>query len=297
MLSAMLRRGSRTRRAVLAAAGAGLVAAAPAGATPVPAGVAAVQPNTPLAGSHLLIDAKGADAGFRPNSIPTALGWAFEKGFELDPAAAPKTCTVDQAKKEQCPAESRLGAGAIGVNLPGDHATAKIDFYRADSSQQGDIGGIILFFKEPESGYSDAGLGSIRKIDDGNLGQIIRFDTVPLPPLPPGLQITLDHIQVDFGAGSSAAPAAGGPSTTPGKRHKVRLKCKRYRPRHGKRRRCVAYRHGPGARVSSRAHSSAAGSFITNPSSCDGDGWTIQLQVDYRNGSERREAQAPCTTG
>jgi hypothetical protein len=294
----MVRQGSRRARLAWAAA-ATLAVAAPASASPVPAGVAAVQPNTPQAGSHLLIDAKGTDAGFRPNSIPTSLGWAFEKGFTLDASAAPGKCTVDQAKKQQCPADSRLGAGAIGVMLPGDHATAKIDFFRADPPQPGDQSGIILYFNDAEDGYSDAGIGSIRTTTDGNFGELIRFDKLPLPPLPPGLQITLDHIQLDFGAGSASAPPAvpgQAPATTT--RHKVRLPCRRYRPRHGPHRRCVAYRHGRRYHLpssSSSAHASAAGSFITNPATCDGDGWTIQLQVDYKGSGERREAQAPCS--
>ena len=100
--------GSRQLLVACATALAAAVAASPAAATPVPAGVASLQPNTAGAGSHLLLDARGADAGFRQNSIPSSLGWAFEKGFELNAAAAPAKCTVDQAKKEQCPPDSRL---------------------------------------------------------------------------------------------------------------------------------------------------------------------------------------------
>ena len=293
--------GSRRLLITLGSLLAAVLAAVPAAATPVPAGVAALQPNTAGAGSHLLIDAHGADAGFRPNSIPSSLGWAFEKGFELNAAAAPAKCTVDQAKKEQCPPDSRLGSGAIGVAVTGSHATAKIDFWRADPPQPGDESGIILFFKEPDSGFTDAGIGSIRAIDDGNLGQLIRFDKLPVPQLPPGVQISLDHIQIDFGAGATGtAPAAGTPTAAP-THPKVRLPCRRYKPRHGPHRRCVAFRHGRryhlAPATSARAHASATNSFITNPSSCDGDGWTIQLQVDYRSGGERREAQAPCAAG
>src|SRR3954453_23435563 len=129
---------------------AAVLAGVPAAATPVPAGVAAVQLSTAGAGSHLLIDAHGADAGFRPNSIPSSLGWAFEKGFELNAAPAPAKCTVDQAKKEQGPPDSRLGSGAIGVAVTGSHATAKIDFWRADPAPPGDGSGIIFFFKEAD---------------------------------------------------------------------------------------------------------------------------------------------------
>jgi hypothetical protein len=294
----MARQGSRRAQAACALAFT-LACGAPAGASPVPAGVAAVKPNTVQAGSHLLIDARGADAGFRENQIPTALGWAFEKGFVLDPTAAPGKCTVDQAKKQQCPESARLGSGAIGVNLPGEHATAKIDFWRADPPDPGDQGGIILYFNDAQDGYSDAGIGSVRKIDDGAFGEIIRFEKLPLPSLPPGLNITLDHIQLDFGAGTFTGATETGDGSSTRKHHKVRLKCKRYRPRHGRHRKCVAYRQGKNARVKSktRAHASAAGSFIVNPPACDADGWAIQLQVDYKSGGERREAQAPCSAG
>src|SRR3954469_25080292 len=290
--------GSRRLLITFGSALAAALATSPAAATPVPAGVAAVQPNTAGAGSHLLLDARGADAGFRPNSIPTSLGWAFEKGFELNAAAAPAKCTLDQAKNEQCPPDSRLGSGAIGVNLTGSHATAKIDFWRADPPQPGDESGIILYFKEPDSGFTDAGTGSIRAINDGNFGQLIRFDKLPIPQLPPGVNITLDHIQIDFGAGSSAAaPAPGTPGAGTPTHPKVRLPCRRYKPRHGPNRRCVAYRHGRRYHIAptpTRAHASASGSFITTPPACDTDGWTIQLQVDYKGSPERREAQAPC---
>jgi hypothetical protein len=181
------------------------------------------------------------------------------------------------------------------VTLPGDHATAQVQFFRADPPQPGDQGGIILYYKEPSSGFSGAGVGSIRTTSDGNFGELIRFDKLPLPNIPPGLNITLDHLQLDIGAGSAAAPPAVPGSKPRPRHHKVRLKCKRYRG-HGRKRRCVAYRHGANARVAEHARASAATSFITNPSSCDADGWTIQLQVDYKNGQERREAQAPCAS-
>jgi hypothetical protein len=283
---------------VAAALAASAIYAVPAAATPDPAGVATLKPNTPSSGAHLLIDAKGSDAGFRQNQIPTQLGWAFEKGFVLDATAAPKKCTVDQAKKQQCPDGSQLGAGDIGVTLPGDHATAKIQFFRADPPNPGDESGIILYFNDAQDGYSDAGIGSIRHSDDPAYGELIRFDKLPLPNLPPGLNITLDHIQLDFGAGTFTGATETGDGS-PHTHHKVRLKCKRYRPRHGKHRKCVAYRHGKKGRVEARtrAHASASGSFIVNPPSCDADGWTIQLQVDYKSGGERREAQAACAAG
>jgi hypothetical protein len=299
----MIWQGTGRVRCAVAALAACACFAASAAASPDPAGVASMKPDTPSAGSHLLIDAKGADAGFRQNEIPTALGWAFEKGYVLDATAAPGKCTVDQAKNGQCPADSQLGSGDIGVILPGDRATAKIQFFRADPPNPGDQSGIILYFNDAQDGYSDAGIGSIRQSDDPAFGELIRFDKLPLPNLPPGLNITLDHIQLDFGAGTFTGATETGDATAPGKHarkhHKVRLKCKRYRPRHGKHRKCVAFRHGKNARVKSHAHAhaSASGSFIVNPSTCDSDGWTVQLQVDYKDGSERREAQAACAAG
>lgn len=293
------------RRLALGAATAALLAAAPAGASPAPAGFAALQPNTPQSGSHLLIDGKGMDAGLRPNDIPTSLGIAFQKGFVLNPAAATATCTVDQANNEQCPDASRLGAGAIGVTLSGSHYTAQLTFFRADPPQAGDQGGIILYFKEPQSGFSGAGVGSIRTMDDPTYGELIRFDKLPLPNLPPGLDITLDHIQLDLGAGSSVAPAASHDKKKTKKKHsthhshhKVRLRCARYRG-HGRHRHCVRYLHGKRNHLPPRARKSQASvaSFIANPQDCSAGSWAIQFQVGYKTGQELREAQAPCVAG
>jgi hypothetical protein len=297
MLRAMSGRGTSIRRATASAVIALLACATGAAASPAPAGTAALSPNTPGTGSHLLVDVSGKDGGFHAGVIPNALGIAFEKGFTLDTAAVPGKCTVGQARNEQCPADSRLGGGAIGVQFAGDHYTAHLEFFRTDPPNAGDQGGIILFFKETESGYSDAGAGSVRTIDEGNLGQVIRWDKLPLPQgLPPGA-ITIDHLQLDLGAGSAAAPAAiPGRSHPRRHRHRVRLRCAVYHG-HGRRRHCVRYFHGRRNHLPPRATKSAVGSFIANPPSCPAGTWTVQLQVDSGDAHERREAAAPCASG
>lgn len=273
--------------------------AAPAAASPAPEGAAALQPNTPSTGSHVLLDFKDQAGGFRPKALPTALGLAFAKGFVLDTSAVPGVCTAAQANKLQCPEDSRLGAGAIGVvaygpafSPGGDHFLAKLGFFRAAPPVSGDTGGIVFSFKETTSGFSGASIGSIRSIDQGDYGTLIRWDKLPLPALPPGFQFTIDHLQVDLGVGSAAAPVKK-PSHRRRhrrKRHVVALPCVRYRgPRHH--RHCVAYRHRR-----RHARAAAATSFVLNPPTCAGT-WAIQLQVGYKDGEEQREAAAPCVAG
>jgi hypothetical protein len=262
------------------------VAAAPAAAwsSPMPAGDASVSPDTVSTGSHFKVDATTTDAGFRNGQLPTALSIAFQKGFALDPTAVAGTCTTALANKDQCPADSRLGAGAIGVSLNGAHYTASIEFFRTAPPQPTDQGGIIFYFKEPQSGFNGSSVGSVRTVDQGIYGELIQFDKLPLPNLPPGLNIQLDHLQLDLGAGSAAAPVAI-PHHTTKKKHRYR--CVKYRG-HGRRHHCVKWK-----RIVT-AHKSSATSFIINPATCTGT-WGAQLTWGYQDGTqEQREATLAC---
>jgi hypothetical protein len=275
---------------VLAGAITTLGIVAQAGATPAPAGLAALSPDTPGAGSHLLVDAKGPEGGLRPKQLPVALGLAFAKGFTLNLAAVDGTCTAKQADAQACPEASRLGAGAIGVvatgpafSPDGDRFLAKLSFFRADTPD-----GIVFSFREQESGFSGASIGKVSTIDRDGYGALIRWDALPLPELPPGFTFSIDHLQLDLGAGSQAAPvAAPKPKPKPKKKAKPKLRCVKYKGAKGHRR-CVKYKRA------STAHKSAAGSFIVNPAACTGS-WAVQLQIAYKSGEEQREAAAPCT--
>jgi hypothetical protein len=277
-------RTSKSAAAALAAAAAVLVPALASG-SPMPASEVALSPAGASAGSHLKVDAPGADAGFRSGQLPTSFAVAFGKGFALNPAAVAGTCTVALANKDQCPANSRLGAGAIGVELNGAHYTANLEFFRADPPQAGDEGGIIFYFKEPQSGFNGASVGSVRSVDDGLYGQLITFDKLPLPALPPGLDLQLDRLQLDLGAGAATAPVA-----VPHHK-KAKRRCLRHRG-HGSKRHCVKWAK---PKRKPKPAATASTSFILNPATCTGS-WPVQLRWGYKDGTqELREATPACT--
>jgi hypothetical protein len=147
-----------------------------------------------------------------------------------------------------------LGTGSIEVLLSGTRYTADLWFFRA-------AGGVIFYFKEKESGFNGASTGVVRDAGEAPYGRVLAFDKLPLPILPPGLDLRLDRLALDLG--------------TTGRKGR----CTKYRGT-GKRRRCVKRAKPPGA-------------FIVNPSACAGS-WAIQLRWGYRDGQELREGAAPC---
>lgn len=155
---------------------------------------------------------------------------------------------------DACPADSVLGSGSIEVLLSGARYTADIHFYRAAS-------GVIFYFKEKESGFNGASTGAIRAASDPAYGRVLAFDKLPLPALPPGLDLRLDRLTLDIG--------------TTGKKGK----CTKYKGK-GSKRHCVKRAKPPG-------------SFIVNPADCTGT-WAVQLRWGYRKGEELREGAAPC---
>jgi hypothetical protein len=232
----------------------GLLPAAPAAGSPLPAGAVALRPPALSAGSQLEVVARGTDAGFRNGQLPDALAIAFQTGFRLRPGAASATCTVAKANDDACPAASVLGTGSIDVVLSGARYVAGLQFFRAAD-------GVIFYFKEKESGFNGASLGTVRAAAQAPYGPVLAFDKLPLPVLPPGLDLRLDRLVLDLG--------------TAGRKGR----CTRYRGK-GPKRRCVKRAKPPG-------------SFVTNPSACAGT-WAIQLRWGYRNGEELREGAARC---
>jgi hypothetical protein len=244
---------SRFSSALLIVLAAVLVPALAAG-SPMPAGSVSVKPTATSTGSHLKIAASGNDAGFRKGQLPQALSISFQKGFALKPAAVPSTCTEDKALKDACPPDSVLGKGSIQVLLSGARYTANITFFRAAK-------GVIFYFKEPESGFNGASTGQVKAGQDP-YGKVLAFDKLPLPALPPGLDIRLDKLALDVGAFGKA-------------------KCTKYQGK-GSKRHCAKHGKRP--------------AFVTNPPDCATGSWGIQLRWGYKSGEELREGSAPCAT-
>ena len=238
---------------------AGVLVPALAAGSPMPAGSVTIKPTTLKAGSHVRVNASGNDAGFRKGQIPDAFSIAFQKGFVLKPAAAKSTCTEDKANNDSCPASSILGKGSIQVVLAGARYTANLSFFRAQK-------GVIFYFKEPESGFNGASTGEVRAGKDP-YGQVLAFDKLPLPALPPGLDIRLDKLALDLGARGAQGKCTKYETTGKGK---------------SKKRRCVKHAKAP--------------VFITNPPSCPTGTWGIQIRWGYKSGEELREGSAPCAT-
>jgi len=178
-----------------------LASAVPAAASPMAAGTLTVKPNAPSTGSHLVVDAGANDAGFRKGQIPQGFAIGFQKGFVLDTTAVAGTCTTGQATKDACPANSVLGTGQIDVNLNGGTYHAAITFFRSTTAN-----GVIFYFKEPQSGFNGASEGTLKTGDAAPYDDVLEFDKLPLPDLPPGLDLQLTHLSLDIGAGS-ATPA------------------------------------------------------------------------------------------
>ena len=234
-----------------------------------------------------VVDAGANDAGFRKGQIPQGFAIGFQKGFVLDTTAVAGTCTTGQATKDACPANSVLGTGQIDVNLNGGTYHAAITFFRSTTAN-----GVIFYFKEPQSGFNGASEGTLKTGDAAPYDDVLEFDKLPLPDLPPGLDLQLTHLSLDIGAGS-ATPAKKPATHKKKPKKKKKYYCTKYKG-HGKHRHCVKWStHKP--KHKPRAHSSAATAFIVNPADCSAGSWTVQLRWTYKDGTqELREGAAPC---
>jgi hypothetical protein len=169
-----------------------------------------------------------------------------------------------------------------GFGPNGQPFNAAVTLYKTTPQQSGDPAGVIFTYKEMTYNFKGEGPGRLMMLpSDPVYGEQIRFDKLPLPSLPPTLTITINEMKLDIGAGE-ATPAHSPVVTRKRKRHLPY--CSKHRRHH------CRHRH----RRRRSARSAATGSFLTNPATCT-TGWTVQLQLDYPNHQERREANVPCT--
>lgn len=251
---------------------------------------AELTPNTTGAGAHLLLDAKGTDAGFRPQTIPSGLAIGVQKGFSFEPTAVAGVCADDAAAKFKCSPNSIVGTGSLDVFAEGlafgAHGmtfTAQLTFYRAAPRQPGDRMGVVFTFREPSSGFQGASIGRLMAVADGDE---LRFDKLPIPALPSGFHFTLRELKLDFGAGASTPPV------------RVSKKTKARRRRAAARgsfltRTSERFRPGPSA--GPPIIPSAGASLVRNPTTCTGT-WKVRFEVDYPDGPQPHDAGAPCAS-
>lgn len=284
----------------------GLAAAAWSDTEPAPAGLATLAPNNAGAASHLKIDAEGSGGGLEPGKLPVSLEFAVQNGFTVDPKAVSGVCSNSQADNGKCPSNSQFAAGTIdliahgpGFGSSGQRYTADLALYVGEPQQPGDPAGAVFYFIEPTSGYNGSSRGRIATLSDPTYGTEVRFEKLPLPPLPPGVSFDLQNLKLDIGTAggqpqappappgppASSAPSAGTPTKKHKKRRKhhrksqARLHTRRHAPRHA----------GPAARAA------ASSSFLVNPATCSGS-WSVRLQIGYSDGVQERDASAPCTS-
>jgi hypothetical protein len=263
------------------------LALAPAAAAQV---TAQLNPNTAGAGSHLILDGKGTDAGLRPQTIPSGLAIGFDKGFAFDPTAVAGVCSDDAAAKFTCPANSIVATGSIDLlgegfafGAHGTAFTAQLTFYRATPRQPGDPMGVVFYFREPSSNFQGASIGRLRPASDPVLGEELRFDKLPIPALPNGLHFTLRELKLDFGAGAATPPV---------RVTKKKRRARRSRVRGDSFTRTSA-RFVPGATFATGPTFPASAALLKNPSTCAGT-WRVRLEVDYGDGPQTHDAAAPC---
>jgi hypothetical protein len=264
-----------------------------------PSGTAKLDPATPSAGAHLLLDAQGADGGgFHRQEIPTALAIDLQKGFAFEPSAVTGICSDDQAGNEQCPPNSIVGTGTLDVLAEGyafgpngQNFTAQLTFYRANPRQPGDPMGVVFQFREPSSGFHGASIGRLTTLDDPILGPQLRWDQLPIPKLPPGMSFTLQRLRVDIGAGTATPPQR----VKPKKKRKHRCRKVTRRTRSGRKKTVFVCpkKHRKKSTKRTTAHKAQAGALLTNPPTCTGS-WRVRLEITYKDGTELRDADAPC---
>jgi hypothetical protein len=253
-----------------------------------------LSPNAAGAGAHLLLDAGGADAGFRAQQIPTGLAIALQKGFAVDPNAVGGVCADDAAQKFKCPPNSIVGTGSLKVLAEGiafgPHGTtfiAQLTFYRAAPRQPGDPMGVVFAFREPSSGFQGASIGRLMAASEPGLGDQLRFDKLPIPALPGGFHFTLQELKLDLGAGASTPPVRVAP--------KRRARRRRRHVPPGLWLAKLGDRYLPGAATGPPPLPATGGALLTTPATCAGT-WQVRFEVDYGDGPQTHDAAAPCVT-
>ncbi|MCW3063542.1 MAG: hypothetical protein JWN32_714 [Solirubrobacterales bacterium] len=251
---------------------------------------AQLNPNTAGAGAHLILDAKGTDAGLRPQTIPSGLAIGFDRGFTFDPNAVAGVCSDEAAAKFTCPANSIVATGSIDLlgegfafGAHGTAFTAQLTFYRATPRQPGDPMGVVFYFREPTSNFQGASIGRLRPASDPVLGEELRFDKLPIPALPNGLHFTLREVKLDFGAGASTPPVRVARKKRGTRRTRVR----------GDSFTRTSARFVPGAGFATAPTFPASAALLNNPATCAGT-WRVRFEVDYGDGPQTHDAVAPC---
>ncbi len=177
------------------------IAAAAHAADRAPAGTVRAIPDRAGSASKLVVHADGASAGLRSRQAPRRVTLALARGFRFDPAAVSARCTDDQAKRGACPARSRISRGSAAYRLEGplppgapSHGTADLGGFLALGT-----GRLQLVIRDRGTGTSVAARGRLVRIRRGPFGTELRA-ALPTLPLPLGLRVSIDRIELTAGA-------------------------------------------------------------------------------------------------
>lgn len=245
---------------LLAAAAAAAPAVAVA-AEPIPDGVVRLEPNIAGARSDLVIDVEPSEGASSSSETPQSLSVLFQRGFRFDSRARAGRCSDQRAENGTCPASSRIGTGTAdgtATTLTGPvHFTAQIEVFLARPRVSGDLAGVVVEVREPQSGVRGSGHGRVIKLSSGQFGTEVRFDV----------------------SGGAGEPPAGVTS----------VEIDRVRLRVGARRTVRTTRQtSRGPRTVRRRYS-----LITNPRTCRGE-WLIRVSARYPDRTVEGDATPPC---
>jgi hypothetical protein len=178
------------------------------------------------------------------------------RGYQFDPRAVRKPCTLAQARASHCPAASKIGGGGGQVTVfppTGQPQELKlaIEFFLTAPQKPHDLAGLVLAAGEPGSGLTFNLIGRMVRVPRGRYGLELRFaDTAA--ELPTNITVQLHRVNVSFGTQRSVTVGTGA------------------------QRRHVTYH------------------LLTNPSSCGPRGWPFLLTVSYTTGTEKYAARGNC---
>ena len=258
-----------TRRLLLAAVAAAFPLAAPAPAqTPQP--YVAVVPNVAGKASELRVDLRPDPAQSSQARNAQEIVLAVARGFRTDPRSRRARCSEAQAREFRCPEDSRIGYGqaegtASGTLLPagGQRFTASIDVFLAPPPRRGDVAGVVVQFREPQSGARGQARGRIVRVRSALFGSEVRFEELGgATPQFPGITVTVERIRVQVGA------------------------------RRTVRRTRTVRRGGRRVRVVRRVRYS----LITNPPTCRAGGWPYEVRIRYPDRQDTRAGSLECSS-
>jgi hypothetical protein len=225
---------------------------------------ATLTPNKASAPSAAMISITG-ESGFL--NLPTSVALVLQPGFTSSAQSVSVLCTSSQASSTACPAESKIGAGSVGVSLLGFPSTVPVTLYLGQPLQAGDIASVIL-----SGSYAGSALNvSGRMFVPAQGGIEVLLSGFPSVP------VTLNSLSISLAASRSVS------KTT------TKTVTKTVFVGKGK------HRHKKKVKKKVKKTVTSVFSLLTNPSSCSGM-WGGTATLTYTSGTDALPLGAACTS-